>query len=610
MQRACTVESNALPTSEASNLGTFSLCSTQQTTPVCTAADELEHQPTREQVPEFLNFAEVDPYAVAFVNVFFEHIYPIPSFSFLHPGATKERLQEGSLDEALGYAVCGVAANLPTSDAISCERSLTWITKVEQIIWQQLERPSMARLQAIILCVAYRMETGAFQRAFMLAGLAARAATAMRLNHERQDMETVISETRRRTLWSLKILELYFSIGLPEYEILPFENVYLQLPIREDEFQQQSPSSHLELGSYSIFVKLTSIRRDIMKLNRSVALCDQPFPQLIKLIRSLERELCHLRTQMSVDANVSSSSVLDLMNTPWLARQLVMQLSWHQCLCDLYRLLLPGYPEAVPSVVLEGLEHNTTEKAIQSCLEHALAIIQILSEVNSRCMQTRFLEFDTAICGYHAARLVLFLSQSKLCGNQLSREYALSRAELCLAAIRRFFRSSALVNPILRDLERLIAVCASAPHDQSKMFPSSSTEDDVRGPQLPDAAKARQRLAIHSLLRQAEFEDDKHEDVTSPSSAGSALLSRRHRNMQRLLDLPTRAGTTGPWEDSNTPWLSGLGSGPEFASHLHVGAEMELPLSQTHLQAFASHPTLLPWFGDQIAFADESTSDR
>lgn len=143
----------------------------------------------------------------------------------------------------------------------------------------------------------------------MLAGLAARAATAMRLNHERQDTEPMSSETRRRTLWSLKILELYFSIGLPEYEILPFENVYRQLPIQEDEFQQHSPSSHLELGPYSIFVKLKSIRRDIMKLNRSVTLCDQPFPQLIKLIRSLERELCHLQTQMPVDAEVSSSSV-------------------------------------------------------------------------------------------------------------------------------------------------------------------------------------------------------------------------------------------------------------------------------------------------------------
>lgn len=605
-QRTCTIESDPLPTTEASNVRLLSPCDTEQIAPVGSTAAEVDHQATENQVPDLLDFAGADPYAAALVDSFFEHIYPVPSFSFLHPGTIKEKLQEGSLDDALGYAICAVAANLPTSDAIFHGRSLTWITKVEQIIWQQLERPSMARLQATILCVAYRMETGAFQRAFMLAGLAARSATAMRLNHERQDMEPVSSESRRRTLWSLKVLELYFSSGLPEYEILPFETVYLQLPIREDEFQQPYPSSHLEQGSYSIFVKLIPIRRDIMKLNRAVALCDQPFPQLIKLIRGLERELCHLKTQMPVNADVSSSSILNLINTPWLARQLVMQLSWHQCLCDLNRLLLPGYPEAAPPIVLEGLEHDTTKKATQSCLEHALAMIQILSDVNSRCTQTQFLEFDTAICGYHASRLVLFLSQSKLCGNQLSQGYALSRAELCVAAIRRFFRSSALVNPILRDLERLIAVCASPPPDQTKVFPSSSIEDNIRGPQLSDAAKARQRLAIHSLLRQADFEDDKHEDVTSPSSAGSALLSRRHRNMQRLLDLPTKAGPAGSWEGNNNgSWLCGLGSGPDFAGHVHVGAGME---SQSQLQAFASHPTLLPWFGDQVAFADESIS--
>ncbi|KEF59502.1 uncharacterized protein A1O9_04346 [Exophiala aquamarina CBS 119918] len=483
-----------------------------------------------------------DQFTNNLVEEFFKVLHPVPSFAFLHPRSTKERLLEGSLDEALVFAICGITIFHRKMEPAAQARSLAWISRSEELVLQLLESPSMARLQALVLCVAYRIDTGASHRAFMLAGLAARAATAMRLNYERHGLDFVSSEVRRRTLWSLKILEQYFSIGLPEYEILPFENVYLQLPGDEEHFQDSASSSYTEGGAYRLFVRMTSIRRDIMKLNRALTICDEPFPQLPKLIRSLHNELNQLQSQMQAGSNLTMADMAQVVSSPWLARHLVMQLSWHQCRCDLYRLLLPGYPEAAPAIILAGLDAEATKGAVQMCSESSTSIIQKLSDLNSHCTHSPILEYDTAICGYHACRLVLFLAYAQPESSQLSKEYAISRAELCLAAIKRFFRYSAPVGLILKDLERLISTCSSSPGDWTHLIFRSPSTEQSRDPVLSEAARAKQRLAIHSLLRQAEFEDGEPSSGASPYSATTELPSNRQRNMYRVLSFEQDRG--------------------------------------------------------------------
>ncbi|KAK5036536.1 hypothetical protein LTS07_002263 [Exophiala sideris] len=526
------------------------------------------------------------------VDRFFEKIQPVPSFSFLHPRMTKEKFSEGSLDETLILAICGVTISQEKLDPTHRDRSLALMSRSEELVWQRLDSPNMARLQALIVCVAYRIEMGLTQRAFMLAGLAARAVTAMRLNHERHDLDPVSNEVRRRTLWSLKILELYFSIGLPEYELLPLENVYLQLPCREESFQDSAPSLAMESGAYSHYVKLTSIRRDIMKLTRAISMYDQPFPQLVKLIDSLDHELNHLRCQMTSDCAIPFPSVVRFASTPWLARHLVMQLSWHQCRCDLYRLLLPDYPEAPPAVVLAGLEVQTVENAVRLCLEHSLAIIETLSDLNSQCAQLPLLEYDTAICGYHACRLVLFLAHSQPRLSQLSREYAISRAELCLTAIKRFFRFSMPVRPILRDLERLISTCSTdAVNWTALVFRSTPDDEQSRDPLLSAAARAKQRLAIHSLLRQADFEDSEPQAAVSPSNAGTGHSPVRQRNMYKVLSLEHTSGKRPATEPVSATQVGG--------EDQHRGLWNDDP------GAFSAQPALLfPWCEPYDAFAD------
>ncbi|KAK1485407.1 extracellular sulfatase Sulf-2 [Colletotrichum tamarilloi] len=465
---------------------------------------------------------EVGQFLPGAVESFFEKVYPLPSHAFLHPETTRERCREGRIDSALAHAICALATLHCGSDLQTRDRATPWVQTAEQKIWQHLESPTIPRLQALLLVIHYQMETGKFQRAFMLTATAARFAAAMRLNHERPDLDFVAQEVRRRVMWSLKITERYFSVGLPEFEACPIETIYLQYPSDENDFSNDGECG--DGASYRLYVRLEITRRDIMKLTRGVTLCDQPFLPLTKLIGDFESDLGEIGSLLPDGTNFSMVNIGALEGDRWLRRRLFMHISFHQAHCDLYRILLSGYPEAAPRVVLEAVDMDYITMAEQNCLKHATTIIQILTSLNQHSTELLLLEFDTAICAYHATRLLLFIARAQRTPGCPSPEFALSRAALCLAALQRFFPSSALVKPIIDDMERLSR--GHAPQEAGIGGLSSPEFQEGRRnleQRLSEVAKARQRLAIHSLLRQADFTDEDEGDDYSSSMSASGL---------------------------------------------------------------------------------------
>lgn len=455
------------------------------------------------------------------VETFFSKLYPLPSFSFLHPGTTETRCKEGKLEAPLAFAIHGLVCLYSNPGYQDDDHGESWIESAEDTIWQQLERLTTSRLQALLLIVRYRMETGRFQKAFMLVAVAARFAAAMRLNHEHPGLGPIAQEVRRRIVWSLKLVERYFSIGLPEFELCPFEAIYLQLPQREEKFDGgyfstiANPEASSDDGAYRLCMRLESVRRDIMKCSRCITLCDGGFAELPKLIQGFEKELEGVDTQMANGPNGTGSTLTDrLHNNLWTPRYVFLYLSWHQCHCDLYRLMLPDYHEAAPTAVIENVDPGFLAAAEHQCLQHAMSIVSIITRLNEQSTRSLTLEFDTAICVYHAIRLIFFISRFGKGPDLPTPEFAMSRADLCLAALKRFFGSSVLVKPIMDEVERLrVAFSQDATPWRS---PPPNAVNDRRNPaqKISSIAKVQQRLAIHSLLSRIELADD--EDTELP----------------------------------------------------------------------------------------------
>ncbi|KAI0814547.1 hypothetical protein GGR55DRAFT_686841 [Xylaria sp. FL0064] len=455
---------------------------------------------------------EVLRHLVDLVDVYFDRVYPLPSHAFLHPARTKDKCSAGRIDLALAWAICALTTWHSRPDQHYRARADTWSERAEYKILRRLESPTIPRLQALLLIINYQMQVGSFQRAFMLTATAARFAAAMRLNHERPDLDPITQEIRRRIVWSLKIVERYFSVGLQEFEACPIETIYLRFPCAENKFS--CDNSNGDDGAYSLFVQLELIRHDIMKLTRAVSLCEHPYDPLPGLIADLKQDLD--RVGLNLSSNTGRTPVsrsIDGDGDHLSIRQVFACVSFHQANCDLYRILLQNYPEAAPSIVLDALDKAYAEVAQRECIKHAFAITQILTNLNQNSQNALLLEFDTAICTYHAVRLMLFIARSGRGADRPTPEFAASRADLCIAAMRRFFSQSALVQPIIDEMERLrIGLVLEEAVVGGLTSPPEFQEGRRKMEQkLSEAAKARQRLAIHSLLRRADFTDEDEE---------------------------------------------------------------------------------------------------
>ncbi|KAK8064533.1 hypothetical protein PG994_007171 [Apiospora phragmitis] len=109
------------------------------------------------------------------------HLSPLPSYAFLHKPTVQQRCQDATLDAPLKLALCAITALLLQRPA-HCHD--LWAQQAEHQLLHGpaalFRRPSVARLQALLLLMRYRTESGDFAAAFMLASLAARGTRRAR----------------------------------------------------------------------------------------------------------------------------------------------------------------------------------------------------------------------------------------------------------------------------------------------------------------------------------------------------------------------------------------------------------------------------------------------
>ncbi|KAI0169433.1 fungal-specific transcription factor domain-containing protein [Hypoxylon sp. FL1284] len=463
--------------------------------------------------------------AMSLISDYFEHLYPLPSFAFLHRPTVLLRWRDGTMNETLKLAICAITS-LQLQRSSLCHD--LWVQQAEQLTLQQIGRASIFHLQALLLVIRYRIESGDFPTAFMLAALAARTALALRLNYERPELPEVAQEARRRLFWAVYLLDDFFCVGLREFELCPEETIHLQLPCDEDYFEagqhvhtgllRPGPSDNAAIpGLRGVFLRLTSMRRAVMRFNRRVGLGEELSSTIGTSIRRFEEELSSLKANLRP---LEQYSVPNLTSCPWQAQFIMLHMSWHQCHCDLYRLGLDGYSEAAPSPILAAI-HPRGRIAMQfKCFEHAESIIRIVSDFSSHGNGECLLERDAAVCAFESARLVMFGSRTP--GATSSLDLAISKARLSLDMITRFFPYSASTHLLRKDLERLIASYSVRLALQTQEAPSEPDTPSARpSTKVSQYASSRQRLSVQSLLLQSDFVDDSSEIAGMTHGAGS-----------------------------------------------------------------------------------------
>ncbi|KAF4990371.1 hypothetical protein FGRMN_8506 [Fusarium graminum] len=460
-----------------------------------------------------------DELIAGLASLYFERLYPLPSYNFLHQATVIQRCRDKTIDRALQLAICAITATY--FDKFHDERH-EWAHEAENLIIERLEQPSIFKIQASLLLIRYRAAVGQFPRAFIMAGLTARWAVALRLNYEHSKLSPVAQEVRRRTFWSLYLLEDSFCVGIKEFELFDPETIHLQLPCEDEDFHQErhvatgylQPGKGLEpevLGPRATLVRLAFIRRAIIRLNRRISTKEVNLQELFYSMERFQNDLLRLKTKLAPHDQYPPSNPGETHPSPVYT---ITHMSWHQCHCDLYRIFLTEFPDSTPHASIEG--PSTSEKALmkEKCLYHAEQIVGVLSYFAQHKDEKDMLEFDAAICAYHGARLILFGTYTSRDNTGLQMQMTISKAQLCLDVITQYFAFSAQLGSMRQELERVI--------QQHKLWLDTpghrvvATTDPAPSSKLSKDAYIRQRLAIHSLLRQSDFVDDSRDAAPEP----------------------------------------------------------------------------------------------
>lgn len=321
---AATIGTSPHQSSVASELGPALSVTSDVTSPVSTVAS--------------------NPYlpATELICRYFDCLAPLPSFGFLHKETVVQRCLDGSIDHALKLAICALTSMFLGQHHA---QRLDWAQEAERLMLDRLEKPSIFLIQASLLIIRFRAANGQFPRAFILAGLAGRWAVALRLNYEHTGLGPIAQEVRRRTIWSLYLLEDSFCVGLKEFEMLSPDIMHLQLPCEDADFNEKRPSltgflqsgrgiESEQLGSRAAFIKLALIRRDIMRFNRRICAKEITRADLFTCIERYQNDLLRLRTRLAPRDQYPRTSSN---GAPWPPQFAMLHISWHQCHCDLYR---------------------------------------------------------------------------------------------------------------------------------------------------------------------------------------------------------------------------------------------------------------------------------
>ncbi|CAI7609580.1 unnamed protein product [Penicillium pancosmium] len=459
------------------------------------------------------------------INAYFQYLYPIPSFAFLHEPTIRQQCESGTLDHNLATSITTTVDLWLPKGQKPAERISLCIDSVEQGIWNQLDRPCIRQLQCLMLIVHCHIHLGRFSRAYMLAGLAGRAVTALRLNYERPELSFIAQETRRRVLWALTSIDGFFSVGLPEYETIPHAIIYQRLPSSEEAFREGTPQSQLSARRASLSaasaedgglladcIQLSKISKDIMRLTRQLALSEQPMLQLGGLIKEIQNDL--LRFQSDVELSfghqvAALANIEDMARSRWFARILQVTATWHQAHCDLYRLFLPNYQAVAPRIIMDTIEPSMKDHALVKCEEHVQHLNHIMREL-LRLPKEQILPRYIAVCAYHATRLSLFLAASPDFKVQTDTATAFKNAEISLSVLQKFFSNIPSTDRVIQDMQDLVRLSHDRPGAIYKELCCPS-------PPFDEGRHRHSHLAVHSLVRQANFVDDGYEESYNDS---------------------------------------------------------------------------------------------
>lgn len=395
-------------------------------------------------------------------EAFFQHIHPIPVYSFFHKASLVERFESNSLDRALVLALTATTCELLDMGERLKAQSSQWMSQAEALVMQDLGKLSVIKVQCLLLLVKHHTRQNRLGIALMLHALAARAAYAIGLNYEAEHLGFLARESRRRLMWSLYIIDRRLAGGISDFALFADTSIHIQLPCHERnfEFDLQQDTESLQytlgqpfsenIGSLGIYIRLMWFRHRILYTTKAAVLSKElDVAALSTSIEEIATELTTFENSLP-DSFCFSTKALQLRAySSRLGPYLLVHIWLRQCFCDLYRIALTGLKEALPAGQIERLDAGTVTVWRSLCFDNALSLSKVFQSFTVLRKGCPVFEHDVIACAYQCARMLLHLVNHHNDATQARSDEAHDGARSCLAACQVIPSSSSIGDAIV-----------------------------------------------------------------------------------------------------------------------------------------------------------------
>ncbi|OIW30117.1 hypothetical protein CONLIGDRAFT_654412 [Coniochaeta ligniaria NRRL 30616] len=440
-----------------------------------------------------------DALALRAFDKFFRHVHHIPMFSFLHRASLMERYHAGLLDRPLLLALIGITALFTDIGPGTKEFGARCIEESAGLVMRDFEKPSVLRLQALVIITKHRIVSRRFSSAFMLHATACRFAAALRLNHENPAICFLAQESRRRLMWSLYMLDTGISSGQVDFALWPTPEtqIHVQLPCNERnfEFDLPEPTEPLKppdpgpdglvrtlpdvVGFLALHVRIQWIRSKIQQYTMHVLANPtvEALSQLPRRSAELAAELEAFEARLPLSFRWSEANLRLRAYSPRLGIFIMTHVWWQQCHCDLHRLWITGTKEALSPPLVGQMSADFVSHCRRRCYDHARTMADMFAQLLALGNEMPVMDLDLPVCAYQTAKLLYHgfkNGAAELSG--MTAESVEELARVCLRIVRQSTAGPAAAS-ILVDLERLIADGLSLNTPKPPMAPAPATNN-------------------------------------------------------------------------------------------------------------------------------------
>ncbi|KAK5293364.1 hypothetical protein LTR99_009810 [Exophiala xenobiotica] len=178
------------------------------------------------------------------VNVYFDYCHNQP-YAHFHEAVFRQDFDDQVVPEYLLYAFAATACRFSDNEfyrdrqteAIDAYARTSW-SQISEQFFSHTDSLKIAMVQALGMLSTIDFAAGRTKLGWVKLALAVRFAQALRLNEEPDPQLPVHEqEERRRTFWSLYLLDVLMSVGPNRPPSFPDEDCTLSLPCHEDSFR-------------------------------------------------------------------------------------------------------------------------------------------------------------------------------------------------------------------------------------------------------------------------------------------------------------------------------------------------------------------------------------